>query len=201
MLDQLINITSEYVHQWGYFLAFLVLFLENSIFLGAFVPGETIAFLAGVFAAKGVLLPLPLMLLITSGAILGDSIGFWLGRHKGRKWLKKIGGFFGYREEKIERAYNFWEEKGTTAIFSGRFIAVARTFVPFFAGASKIEYRKFIIFDASGAIIWSAIHIIIGYFFGENYQRVQAVFGGIGIVLFIVLVISVYKYLVKKTTD
>lgn len=201
MIEQLSTIFESYAAHWGYLAAFLILLAENSIFLGAFVPGETVAFISGFYASQGIISPYWVAVAIAMGAILGDNLGFLLGRKKGKKWLAKIGKFFGYREEKIDRAELFWKDHGPKAIFMGRFMAVARTFVPFLSGASKVKYRTFLIYDIYGAVAWSIIHVAVGYFFGANWKVVKTTFGSFGVILFFVFVITIYRYLVKKGVE
>lgn len=198
MLEGLIKLFSQYAQDYGYYVIFLATFLENSIFLGAIVPGETLALLAGFFASQKILdWRLSIVLLIV-GAVLGDNVGFRLGRWKGKKWLVSIGSHFGYREEKIEKSEEIWKDFGGKAIFFGRFMAWARTFVPFLAGASKLSQRKFIIYDFLGATVWACLHVGIGYFFGDHLKTIEKSFGLIGVILLIIFAVIVYKYLTKK---
>lgn len=201
MLEKIIELFSEYAVQYGYYAIFLITLLENSIFLGALVPGETFAILAGVFASQKILdWRLAIILLIT-GSVLGDNIGFQLGRRKGKKWLLKFGHYFGYREEKIEKSEELWKDLGGKAIFISRFVAVARTFVPFLSGASKFPYRKFVLYNFLGAVFWACTHVTLGYFFGENIKIIERSIGVIGIILLIIFVVVAYKFLVKKGVE
>lgn len=201
MIEEIVALFSKYAASYGYLVAFFASLFENSIFLGAFVPGEIIAVLSGFYAGKGILSYPTVIFLIFTGSVIGDNIGFLLGRYKGKKWLAKIGPFFGYRKEKIERAEDFWKDHGDKAIFLGRFIAFARTFVPFLAGTSKIKHQRFFLFDLFGATIHATIMVTLGYFFGEKWELISASFGTIGVILFIGLVIILYKYLVKKGVE
>jgi membrane protein DedA with SNARE-associated domain len=198
MIEAILHAFEHYAANYGYAILFLVTLLENSIFLGAFMPGETFAFLSGFYASLGILNPYLLVVVIVVGSVMGDNLGFLLGRKKGKRWLINIGKYFGYREEKIDRAEDFWKDHGGKSIFLGRFIAVARTFVPFLSGASKIKYKTFFVYDLAGAIIWAIVHVSIGYFFGTNFRIIKNVFGGVGFVLLIVFVFVIYRYLVRK---
>lgn len=198
MIDKIVEIFGLYAQDWGYLIIFLVAFCENSIFLGAIAPGEVMALLAGFYASLGVLDWKLALMLIFVGSVLGDNLGFILGRRLGKSWLQKIGHLFGYREAKIERAESFWSEHGGNSVFFGRFMAVARTFVPFLAGASKLKHSKFFLYDLAGGFIWSASHIALGYFFGKNWKTLEQVVGQFGIVLFIIFMVIFYRYLVRK---
>lgn len=198
MIEKIIELFGQYVQQWGYLIVFVVAFSENSLFLGAIAPGEIMALLAGYYSAMGIIdwrIALPLIVI---GSVLGDNVGFFLGRKLGKKWLEKIGRWFGYREGKIEFAEGFWSEHGGRSVFFARFIAVARTFVPFLAGTSKLQYKKFLKYDTVGAIIWAAIHIALGYYFGENIRALESTIGDIGILLLVIFIIILYRYLVRK---
>lgn len=198
MIEETVIFFAKYVGTYGYAVAFLASLLENSVFLGAFLPGEVIALLSGFYAGQKIL-SFPLVVVLTMlGSLIGDNIGFLLGRHLGKKWLLKIGPWLGYREEKIERAEMFWKDHGDKAIFVGRFIAVARTFVPFLAGTSKVKHSRFFFYDFWGASFHAIVMVTLGYFFGENWQKISSAFGTIGLILFIILAVMVYKYLVRK---
>lgn len=198
MLENLLNFFNQYASSYGLVTIFAIAFFENSIFLGAIVPGETMALLSGYYASEGLIPWLPAILLLTFGAILGDNLGFAIGKWKGKKWLTKIGPRFGYREEKIERSEDFWQDHGTKAVFWGRFIAVVRSFMPFLAGSSKMKRTDFIKYDLAGSVLWSVIHFSLGYFFGSNLKFIKKTIGEVGIILLIIFVIIVYRYLVRK---
>jgi len=201
MLEKLINLFAEHAANYGYYAVFLVTLLENSIFLGALIPGETFAILAGVFASQKILDFRLAIILLIIGSVLGDNIGFQLGRRKGKKWLLKFGYHFGYREEKIEKSEELWKDLGGKAIFISRFVAVARTFVPFLSGASRFPYKKFVFYNFLGAIFWACTHVGLGYFFGENIKVIERSIGIIGVLLLIIFVIVVYKFLIKKGVE
>jgi len=200
-MDEIVSIFGRYAASHGYLIAFWASLLENSIFLGAFVPGEVISVLAGFYAGQKILSYWWVLFLIMTGSVIGDNIGFLLGRKLGKKWLIKIGKYFGYRQEKIDKAEDFWRDHGDKAIFIGRFIALARTFVPFLAGTSKIKHRRFFFYDFAGATTHAFVVVTVGYFFGENWQRISTVFGTLGVILLIIFLIVIYKYIVKKGVD
>ncbi len=201
MMEEIIDLFAKYAASHGYLIAFLASLSENSIFLGAFVPGETITLLSGFYAGKQILSYPTVVFLILTGSVIGDNIGFLLGRRLGRKWLERIGSFFGYRKGKIERAEEFWRDHGDKAVFAGRFIAFARTFVPFLAGTSRIRYRRFFFYDFLGATLHSVAMVTLGYFFGENWEKLSAALGTIGLVLLVLFLIFIYKYLIRKGVE
>lgn len=125
-LDHLINLISRLGH-WGYLIIFLVAALECSAFLGLVVPGESIVLVSGFFAALGLLDLEDVIVIVAAGAILGDSIGYELGRHLGRSWLLRYGRWVGLRQAHIDRVDAFFERHGGKTIFIGRFIGFSGT--------------------------------------------------------------------------
>lgn len=198
MIEEIVVFFAKYAESYGYYVAFFASLFENSIFLGVFLPGEIIALLSGFYAGQKILFYPFVVILIMIGSLIGDNIGFFLGRRLGRGWLAKIGPRFGYREEKIERAESFWKDHGDKAIFIGRFITVARTFVPFFAGTSKIKHSRFFFYDFFGASFHAIVMVTLGYFFGENWSKISSAFGTVGLILFVILIAVVYNYLARK---
>jgi membrane protein DedA with SNARE-associated domain len=198
-MAEFINIFTEHIGNYGYLLAFVISLLENSIFLGLLVPGDTIAILAGFYAAQGAIsLPLVLLLMIVGSAI-GDNLGFLLGRYKGKEWLLDFGPKIGYKKEKILKTDLFWDQHGEKAIIIGDFVSYVRTFVPFFAGASKISHRRFAAWDLLAVSAHAVILALLGYFFGEYWEQIRNIFGIFGFLLFLVFLVIVYKYLTKKS--
>lgn len=197
-MKEFVTIFSDYVTNYGYLLAFIISLLENSIFLGLLVPGDTIAILAGLYAAEGRFsLPLILVVMIT-GSALGDNLGFLLGRYKGKEWIYKIGPKLGYKREKIAKTDLFWDQNGEKAIIIGDFVSYVRTFVPFFAGASNISHRRFATWDLLAVFLHAGILTLLGYFFGEYWEIIRDAFGIAGMILLAILVLLVYKFFATK---
>jgi undecaprenyl-diphosphatase len=198
MIDEMVRLFADHVAEYGYVIAFVASVLENSIFLGLIVPGDTVILLSGFFAGQGAMsYPVVLVLLIIGSAI-GDNIGFVLGRRKGKEWLKRVGPRFGYGAAKIKRVELFWERHGEKAILIGDFVAYVRTFVPFFAGTSTLEQRRFFAWDLLAVTIHSIILLTLSYFFGEYWQTIRQAFGIFGVILFGIFLVLVYKFFYKK---
>lgn len=201
MIDKFVILFAEYAASYGYLIAFVASLLENSVFLGLLVPGEIITLLSGFYAGQNILSYPIIIIIIVTSSVVGDNIGFLLGRHKGKKWLKKIGPKFGYREEKMLRAEEFWQKHGEKAILAGRFMAFARTFVPFFAGASNIKHRRFLMWDILGASVHSLLMVTLGYYFGENWETISTTFGTIGVVVLAIFLVFLYKFFIRKGVE
>ena len=171
VLDQLHSVAGH-LGQWVYVIVFVVSVLEAAAFLGLVVPGETILFLAGVLAYQKQIHLLPAMGLAVVGAIIGDSVGYEIGRHFGarleRSWLgRKVG------PERWERARESLRHQGGKAIFVGRFVAIVRALLPAAAGDSRMPYGTFLPWNVAGGIVWGVLHVGIGYVAGNSYAKVE----------------------------
>jgi undecaprenyl-diphosphatase len=205
MLDYLVNLVGRLGH-WGYLVIFLGAMLESAAFLGLVVPGESLVIAAGFFAAQGLFDLGDLILLVAIGAIIGDSIGYEMGRRMGRPTLERYGGRFGWRKARIKRADAFFSRHGGKAVLLGRFVGFARALVPFLAGSSRMPYRKFLLYNVLGAALWSPAMLLLGYFLGEGWKtaerwigRASAIIGGAA--LFIALLAWLWRWAVRHESD
>ena len=176
----------------------LLVFAEDAIFLGFVVPGETAAVLAGVGAGLGhVALPLSLTVVVVA-AIVGDSVGYEVGRRFfGPRVLAS--GFLGRYQHRIERAQAFLRRRGGIAVFLGRFTAFFRAMMPALAGASRMPYRKFLLWNAIGGIVWGTVFVIVGYAAGASYHQVEKQVGrGIAIALVVVVVTALVVWRLRR---
>ncbi|HZR46298.1 MAG TPA: DedA family protein [Candidatus Manganitrophaceae bacterium] len=181
----------ERVGHWGYLIVFLGATLEASAFLGIVVPGESLVLIGGFLANQGVLDLGDLIVLVALGAVLGDSIGYELGRYLGRSWLLRYGRWAGLRPEHLDRVDQVFERHGGKSVFFGRFIGFLRALVPFIAGASRMRYRQFLFYNALGGILWSITFVLLGYFLGASWQVAEKWVGragGIGGAVFLLLI-------------
>jgi len=166
----------------------LLVFAEDAVFLGFVIPGETAAVLAGVGAGLGhVALPLSLAVVIVA-AVVGDSVGYEVGRRFfGPRVLDS--GLLGRHRHRIERAQAFLRRRGGIAVFLGRFTAFFRAMMPALAGASRMPYGKFLLWNAIGGIAWGTIFVVVGYAAGASYHQVEQQVGrGIAIALVVIVV-------------
>lgn len=169
MLDSLIGFVSRLGH-WGYFIIFLVVATECQVFLGLVMPGETLV-LAGGFFARHRLLDLgDLIFVVSAAAILGDTIGYQLGRQLGRGWLLKQGQRFGFHQERLDRVAGFFDRHGGKAVFASHFMHLLRSLMPFVAGSCRMPYLRFLVFNAAGCIVWATTFVLAGYFVGASWQ-------------------------------
>ncbi|MCB2149626.1 MAG: bifunctional DedA family/phosphatase PAP2 family protein [Deltaproteobacteria bacterium] len=169
MLDQLVTFAGQLGH-WGYLVIFMGVALECQVLLGFIMPGESLVLAGGFFAEQGLLHPGILIVVISIAAILGDSIGYELGRHLGQGWLLKQGGRFGLRQEHLHRVDGFFVRHGGKAVFGSHFMHLLRSLMPFVAGARRMRYLKFLLFNALGCIIWATVFVSLGYLAGETWR-------------------------------
>ncbi len=142
-----------------------IVFAESGLLAGFFLPGDTLLLFAGFFAAQGVL-PLGwLIIVIVACAIVGDNVGYSIGRRTGHRVFRKKDGIF-FRQEHLVRAENFYKKHGGKTIILARFVPVVRTFAPLVAGIGKMPRERFMMFNVIGALLWGAGVTLGGYFLG-----------------------------------
>jgi len=150
---------------WTYLILFIIIFLETGLVITPFLPGDTLLFVAGACAAGGLLELHWLLLAFILGAILGDTLNYWIGNYIGLKVLQcRFPGIL--KKEYIDRTYGFYERYGGLTIFVARFVPVVRTFAPFLAGVGSMKYPKFITFNILGGVVWSVSIVSAGYLLG-----------------------------------
>ena len=176
MLDRLVDFVSL-IGPWGYLVVFVVVALECQALLGLFLPGESLVLVGGFLASQGVLDPGTLVVVISLAAIVGDSIGYQLGRALGFEWLARHGRRLRVRQENLDRVGAFMSRHGGKAVFASHFTHLMRALMPFVAGASRMRYRRFLVFNAAGCIAWASTFVAIGYLAGESW-RVAAKWAG-----------------------
>ncbi len=172
-----------------YLILFIIIFLETGFVITPFLPGDSLLFVAGAFAAQGSVNILLLFIILALAAILGDTVNYWIGNYfgKGMEKSKFI------KPEYINKTQNFYDKYGGKTIILARFVPIIRTFAPFVAGIGKMEYRKFISFNIIGGIIWVALFLFTGYFFGA----IPIIKENLSIVIIIIIAISLIPIIIE----
>ncbi|HEY3445486.1 MAG TPA: DedA family protein [Myxococcales bacterium] len=197
-LDKYLDQALQLFGGWTYFLLFLVIFCETGLVVTPFLPGDSLLFATGAFAAKGSFTlngaisepvsALALFGLITAAAFLGDTVNYWVGRKMGPAVFGRF-----LNKKHLERTHTFYERHGGKTIIIARFVPIIRTFAPFVAGVGEMSYWRFISYNAIGGIAWVGVCISAGWFFG-NLPWVQKNFS---VVIIAIVLISVLPAVVE----
>lgn len=150
---------------WTYGILFLIIFMETGFVVTPFLPGDSLLFAAGTFAALGSLNPFYLFGLLSVAAVLGDTINYSIGSYIGERAFS--GNIKFLKQEHLDRTQEFYEKHGGKTIILARFIPIIRTFAPFVAGVGTMKYSRFITYNVVGGVVWVAIFTFLGYFFGN----------------------------------
>ncbi|MFB0838555.1 DedA family protein [Arthrobacter sp. FW306-05-C] len=170
-IDGLLNVSPIV----AYIAVFCLVFAEDAIFVGFVIPGETAAVLGGVVASRGEVQLGIMMALVVFAAIIGDSVGYEVGKHLGARLVKtKV---LARHSRKLENAQEFLRRKGGSAVFLGRFTAFLRAVMPALAGTSRMPYGRFLAYNAAGGIVWGIGFVLLGFLAGNSYEAVAQAVG------------------------
>jgi membrane-associated protein len=180
---------SEIIQSYGYatyFILFVIIFCETGLVVLPFLPGDSLLFAAGTFAAKGDFNLGLLFLILALAAVLGDSVNYEIGRYFGPKLVNQQNNRF-FNKEHVERTHEFYEKYGAKTIIIARFVPIIRTFAPFVAGIGDMTYRKFLSYNVIGGLAWIAICMMGGYLFGN----IEIVKNNFSIVILGIIIVSI----------
>ena len=174
-----------------------MVFAEDALFVGFVLPGETLAIIGGVTASLGHTHLTVILLIVVLAAIVGDSVGFEIGRHFGPKIMAHR--FFDKRRKRLDSAQDFLRRRGGAAVFLGRWTAFFRAVMPALAGLSRMKYRVFLPWNAAGGIAWGSTMVVAGYLAGESYHRVEKWLGrGAAIIVAIIVLVAIAVWAVRR---
>lgn len=182
---------------WGYWLVLLASLLESLVFVGVVVPGASFVVIAGFLSSQGYLDIGDLIWFAAIGAILGDSLSYYLGTrgtrffHNENKWLKA---------DHLERGKQFFHKHGSKSIFLARFIGPLRAIVPFIAGVSGMKKSRFLFWNIISAFLWSASHLLVGYFFGNAFTAIEVWSTRLGYAIGAIVAFLVLLYFIRLIT-
>jgi membrane-associated protein len=177
---------------WTYLIMFAIIFLETGLVITPFLPGDSLLFAAGTFAALGALDMMWLFVLLSLAAIMGDTVNYWIGAYVGPKIFHKEKVRF-LNKEYLDRTHQFYEKYGGKTIIIARFIPIIRTFAPFVAGIGSMTYWRFISYNIVGGIAWILICTLAGYLFG-NLPIVKENFS---LVILAIIIISILPGIIE----
>jgi membrane protein DedA with SNARE-associated domain len=181
----------------AYLLIGALVFAEAAIFVGFVLPGETAVILGGVLASSGRLSLTWLLVLVVVAAIVGDSVGYEVGRHSGPRILRTRP--LERHRERLDGARDFLRRRGGMAVFLGRFTAFLRAMMPALAGLSQMPYRRFLAYNAAGGLVWGVGVALLGYFAGSSYKKVESALGrGSAVLLVLVVVTALVVWRLRK---
>ncbi|MDP2736998.1 MAG: DedA family protein [bacterium] len=175
----------------SYAILFSIIFAETGLIFTPFLPGDSLLFAAGAFSAIGSFNIIILLSLLWTAAFLGDTVNYWLGYYFGQKIINnpKIP----INQEHIDKTQKFYDKHGGKTIFLARFVPIIRTFAPFVAGIGKMDYKKFVYYNAAGGFVWVFGFTLLGYFFGN----IPAVKENFSIAIIAIIVLSVIPILIE----
>jgi len=191
-LDKHLNDVISQYGGWTYLILFLIVFCETGLVVTPILPGDSLLFAAGTFAALGSLNVLWVFVLLSIAAIAGDTINYWVGYWIGPKVFHRENVRF-LNKKHLDRTHAFYEKYGGKTIVLARFVPIVRTFAPFVAGIGRMSYWRFITYNVVGGIAWVAICVFSGYYFG-NLEVVRKNFS---LVILAILFISVLPMVVE----
>ena len=162
---------------WTYLILFLIIFCETGLVVTPILPGDSLLFAIGSFAALGAIKLEYLLIGLTIAAILGDSVNYAIGHYMGPKVFSKTNSRI-FKKEYLDKTHKFYEKYGAKTIIFARFVPIVRTFAPFVAGIGAMSYGKFLTYNVVGGVAWICLFVLGGYFFGglpivkENFTAV-----------------------------
>ena len=165
-IDKYLDLIIRNYGNWSYLVLFIIIFAETGLVVTPFLPGDSFLFAVGAFSALGSFNLSWLFIILASAAIIGDTVNYAFGKFLGEKIILKGNHRF-FKKEHLERTHKFYEKHGGKTIILARFIPIIRTFAPFVAGLGEMSYCKFLVYNVTGALLWVAIFVSGGYYFGN----------------------------------
>ncbi|MDX1661856.1 MAG: DedA family protein [Gemmatimonadota bacterium] len=198
MQERILEFIVPYLNQYGYLTLFVLTFLETSAFLGLVAPGETIIVLCAFYAFRGVLDVWVVGAVATVGAMLGDQVGYLLGRTYGHDLVARFGKYVFFDHKRLKATERYYKNHGGKTVFFGRFMSILRSFGPVVAGITRMHYGSFLLWSVASCIVWGATFTLIGYFFGKSWEVIEEYLGWGGAVAFVAGIALVLWFLHRK---
>jgi len=165
-LDKYLSVLIQQYGLWTYAILFVVIFIETGFVVMPFLPGDSLLFAAGAFAALGAFKVGWLILVLAAAAVIGDTVNYWVGHFVGPKIFNKEKARF-FKKEHLDRTHAFYEKHGGKTIIIARFVPIIRSFAPLVAGIGRMSYGRFLVYNVVGGAGWVLLLVGVGYFFGN----------------------------------
>ena len=185
-LDRHLDTIIQQYGVWTYLILFLIIFCETGLVVTPILPGDSLLFAVGTFAARGALDLALVLLLLSVAAVAGDTVNYAIGYRVGPRIFRKEGVRFLNREY-LDRTHRFYERHGAKTIVIARFVPIIRTFAPFVAGVGQMSYARFVTYNVAGGVGWIAALVLGGYLFGN----ISVVRQNFTLVIFAIIVLSI----------
>jgi len=197
-VDKYLSAIIAQYDELSYVVMFAVIFSETGFVFAPFLPGDSLLFAAGALSAIESFNLLILLVVFWLAAFLGDTVNYWIGHFFGQKLIDhpKVP----VNQEHVNKAQAFYEKYGGKAIFLARFIPIIRTAAPFVAGIGKMDYKKFVYYNATGGLVWVSLFTLLGYFFG-NIKHVKENFSIVIIAIIALSLLPVVIELIKARRE
>jgi membrane protein DedA with SNARE-associated domain len=193
VVDRVLSLHSGLV----YLVVGLLVFAEDALFVGFVIPGETAAILGGVAASRGQVSVVLMCVVVVLAAIVGDTVGYEIGARYGVRVLSVPA--LRRRERQVASAEETLARRGGVAVFVARFIAFLRAVMPFLAGLSHMRYRRFLVYNAAGGLIWGVGSVLLGYLAGNSYSRIEKLFGrGVALVVGGLVIVALVVWTIRR---
>ncbi|WP_292427544.1 VTT domain-containing protein [Methanoregula sp.] len=164
-LDQNLSAVVQSYGIWTYLILFCIIFFETGFVIMPFLPGDSLLFVSGAAAASGIMNLEILIAAVILGAVTGDTVNYWLGNYLGLHiFQKRFPNFI--KKVYIDKTNGFYDKYGGATIFVARFVPLVRTFAPFLAGVGAMKYRRFLLYNVLGAVSWTLVVVLSGYYLG-----------------------------------
>ncbi len=188
-LKQLVD-PESIIHYGGLYLLLFVVFAETGLFVGFFLPGDSLLFTAGLLCSTGIITmhPFLLVVLIIAAAVAGNMVGYSFGKKVGVLLFSRKSGIL-FRQEHLARANEFYKKHGKKTIIFSRFLPIVRTFAPIVAGIVRLDYYKFFIFSLAGAVAWVGVLVLTGYYMGKYIPETRDYLDYI--IIFLIVITSI----------
>jgi membrane-associated protein len=194
-IDKYLSILIKSFGSWSYLILFVIVFCETGLVVTPFLPGDSLLFAAGAFAAIGVFDVQLVTIVFATAAIAGDNVNYWIGHYVGPKIFFKENVRL-FNKKHLDRTHEFYEKHGGKTVILARFIPIIRTFMPFVAGIGRMKYPRFVSYDIFGGIAWPTIFVLSGYYFG-NLPFIRQYFSLVVIAIVVISVIPILYQIIR----